>query len=670
MKQLAKVIGSFICFLLVLSPLALCQMKAGSEPAQAAAVARGAIWKEITSGHAGSATVAITDSGRTVYAEGFGMADREQSIPVERDTLFNIGSVSKVYCAMAVMLLVDEGKVELDQPVTAYLPGFTMEDMRYKDITVRMLLNHSSGLPGTNYVNSYGFAYNDNFYQETLGILAQSQLKHKPGEMAVYCNDGFTLAEMIVAKLSGRSYREFLEERIFKPLALQKTDLAVGQRDTRGLTVARYYNGEGVSEPLEVLSFWASGGLSTSAEELCRFVDVFSAEGTQLLSQSSLGEMQKKQPAQFWGKLRHPQMSFGLGWDMAEIPDYENKGIHVLGKSGGTGHYTSMVYTVPDKRISVAVITTGNSSAMEIARKILDAYLVEKGLMKEEVAKVKVPVKAQALPDTYQEYAGFYVGSEGVLYKVDLDIPKGKLIAYSLENGGKKEILAAAYGNSYFHTADDSAYYFATVDGSRYFISCGRVDAVLWQKIEPLKASERAVLAVDVDGQQWLRRNVKAYEGPLYASTHVVTSRQIEKLPGYVDFMGLKPVRSPLYAGLPGKAVRDATELKLNESRKAELWLSGGLYRNAKEAAKAQAGKNKIVLGAQGYNEWLVLPQAAVLHFAKPSQGRIIVFSPSGSILYDSIVKQGDIFAPAGSFAELLGEPGDVFELGVSLVKQ
>ena len=196
------------------------------------------------------------------------------------------------------------------------------------------------------------------------------------------------------------------------------------------------------------------------------------------------------------------------------------------------------------------------------------------------------------------------------------------------------------------------------------------MDAVLWQKIEPLKASEREVLAVDVDGQQWLRRNVKAYEGPLYASTHVVTSRQIEKLPGYVDFMGLKPVRSPLYAGLPGKAVRDATELKLNESRKAELWLSGGLYRNAKEAAKAQAGKNKIVLGAQGYNEWLVLPQAAVLHFAKPSQGRFIVFSPSGSTLYDSIVKQGDIFAPAGSFAELLGEPGDVFELGVSLVEQ
>ena len=108
--------------------------------------------------------------------------------------------------------------------------------------------------------------------------------------------------------------------------------------------------------------------------------------------------MQKKQPAQFWGKLRHPQMSFGLGWDMAEIPDYENKGIHVLGKSGGTGHYTSMVYTVPDKRIAVAVITTGHSSAMEIARKILDAYLAEKGWMNEAVVEVKAPLKAQALP--------------------------------------------------------------------------------------------------------------------------------------------------------------------------------------------------------------------------------------------------------------------------------
>ena len=79
-------------------------------------------WKAIQSGRAGSLTIAIMDNGRFVYSEGFGMADRAGSIPVDRHTLFNIGSISKTYCATAIMLLVDDGKIKLDSPVTAYIP--------------------------------------------------------------------------------------------------------------------------------------------------------------------------------------------------------------------------------------------------------------------------------------------------------------------------------------------------------------------------------------------------------------------------------------------------------------------------------------------------------------------------------------------------------------------
>lgn len=80
------------------------------------------------------------DDGQLVYAEGFGMADRAENIPVDAETIFNIGSISKLFCTTAVMLLVDDGLVELDNPVIQYIPEFTMVDDRYRNITVRMLL--------------------------------------------------------------------------------------------------------------------------------------------------------------------------------------------------------------------------------------------------------------------------------------------------------------------------------------------------------------------------------------------------------------------------------------------------------------------------------------------------------------------------------------------------
>ena len=123
---------------------------------EAVTTARIEIWKAIASGAASNATAAIIDDGKIVYSEGFGMRDRADSIPVDAHTQFNIGSVSKVFTTSAILLLVRDGKVDLDAPVTNYLPEFVMRDARYKDITVRMLLNHTSGFPGTLMKDGFG----------------------------------------------------------------------------------------------------------------------------------------------------------------------------------------------------------------------------------------------------------------------------------------------------------------------------------------------------------------------------------------------------------------------------------------------------------------------------------------------------------------------------------
>ena len=119
--------------LLLLANLFLLAWKSAENPFNnTITTARTEIWKAITSGTAGSATVAIMDGGKLIYAEGFGMADRETSTVVDENTVFNIGSISKLFAATSSMLLVDEGKVDLDEPVTTYLPGFAMADERYK----------------------------------------------------------------------------------------------------------------------------------------------------------------------------------------------------------------------------------------------------------------------------------------------------------------------------------------------------------------------------------------------------------------------------------------------------------------------------------------------------------------------------------------------------------
>jgi Beta-lactamase class C and other penicillin binding proteins len=195
--------------------------------------ARLEIWQDISTGKASSASIAVMDGGRIVYSEAFAMANRQESIPATTRTLYNMGSISKTFAATAIMLLVDDGKIDLDGNVTQYLPEFKMADSRYTDITVRMLLDHTSGLPGTGSANNVGYETNPAVYQDLLNSLSAAHLKAAPGETAPYANDGFTLAEMIVARVSGQSYIDFLSNRIFTPLNLQNTGLSVGEQSNQ-----------------------------------------------------------------------------------------------------------------------------------------------------------------------------------------------------------------------------------------------------------------------------------------------------------------------------------------------------------------------------------------------------------------------------------------------------
>ncbi|HEY5525956.1 MAG TPA: serine hydrolase domain-containing protein [Candidatus Anoxymicrobiaceae bacterium] len=628
-------------------------------------IARSEIWQDINSGKACSAEAAILDNGKIVYSEGFGMANRDTSTPVNTNTLFNIGSTSKTYCTAAVMKLVDAGKVKLDSPVVEYLPEFKMADPRYKAITVRMLLDHSSGLPGTTTANEVGYQVNPNFYADVLANYAHSHLKADPGFAAPYCNDGFTVAEMLVAKVSGRKYIDYLTTDILQPLGLTRTGVSVGQRPDEGIA-SFYLPDTGKKVPPEALSVLGAGGLSSTANELVMFGDSFSTGGQNVLSKSSRGEMMKAQPSQ-WAKAAvkqvgiNPEEAYGLGLDAVDMPAFQKQGIKVIGKGGDTDDYHSQLMSVPAKRITVAVIEAGHgSTAPSMANDVLESVLVSKGLMKKAATPVTAPMAPQPIPAQYRGFDGTYDLGSGLL-NVSFDFNNNTV---ALARPGAAPLGALIYHDGSFYAANGTRYGAISVEGQTVLLQYGHdLASVLGQKIPT--ASPPQALRADLNSQLWLRRNVRAYESMSLASgTHVVTSVTDPGLPGYVIMTGSKQVKSPVYAGMTSSALRDLTELDLLD-RSGQTWaqLSEMLYSPASVATQLGTETKSVTIGKDAYNEWFRTAGGLALNFDKPSKDRAVVFGPDGSTIYDSVINSGAVYAPAGSLVELAGAPGDVLKV-------
>src|SRR5205823_6091268 len=138
-------------------------------------------------------------------------------------TMFGVGSVSKMFATIAVMKLVDRGVVDLDTPLVTYLPAFRMASSGYENITVRMLLNHSSGFPGTDYRNADIRSPVPGYVDQVLQTLSMSRLKDPPGYMSVYCNDGFTITAALVEAMTGKSYVQLVQDEILTPLGMANT---------------------------------------------------------------------------------------------------------------------------------------------------------------------------------------------------------------------------------------------------------------------------------------------------------------------------------------------------------------------------------------------------------------------------------------------------------------
>lgn len=348
-------------------------------------------------------------------------------------TIYGIGSISKIFPAVAVMQLAEQGKLELDTPVYEYIPEFQMADERYREITPRMLLDHSSGLMGTSDYNAMLLGECDSTPHDTfLDRIRVQRLKADPGAFSVYSNDGFTLAEILVEKVSGMSFTEYIRQNITDKLGMEDTKTPAVRFD-RSRQAKIYYNNTNIELPAEYLYEIGAGGILSTAEDMCRFGQIFTRQGTKVLTDQSVLEMETAQT-------NHPFLDFegtgrgeyGLGWDTVCAYPFAEYGLKAVTKGGDTSSYHANLTVLPEENMSAAVLSAGGSSSLNqlLVSEMLLEVLAEEGKIG-AMPEAKQPELVQNVDlSEFEEYEGYYI-SQGIL---KIRFQDGALYISTLDN--------------------------------------------------------------------------------------------------------------------------------------------------------------------------------------------------------------------------------------------
>ena len=361
-------------------------------------------------------SIALVDEKGIVWAEGFGFADKESNIKATPDTLYNAGSISKIFTATAAMQLAEQGKLDIDQPLQKYLPEFSIKS-RFGDtskITPRNLMTHHSGLP-CNW--SLGMIVrNPGPFTEAVTAIKDEYTAYPPDYIFTYSNLGMALLGAAVGKVGNEEYTDYMSTHLLQPLGMSHSNFAPST------TSKSYHNGK-VVEALPMRDLPASG-LNSSANDIAHFMQMLFSDGKfagkQILRPETLSKMYTVQNA-------NVAMDFdsrvGLGWMLNSI-DVPHGGT-VASHGGLTMNFHSLIAVLPEHKLGVVVLsnsTTAQSAVNKISTETLKLALEAKlGIThqpKIDLATEKPDVNKNGM-QAYEGYFDTLIGLIKVKGKVD-----------------------------------------------------------------------------------------------------------------------------------------------------------------------------------------------------------------------------------------------------------
>lgn len=412
-----------------LAQTASTQSIAPAELAQATAAIEAAAQAELADKQIPSIAIALVDRNGVVWSKAFGYADTAGKVSATPATLYRAGSISKLFTDVAIMRLAEQGRVDLDAPVTTYLPDFRPANPYGVPITLRQLMTHRSGLvrepPRGHYFDSHAKGQAD-----AVASLNETTLVARPGSVTKYSNAGIAVVGEVVARVTGQPFEQAVAELVLQPVAMADSGFsrAVLRHPVATSQMASFDGGRWEAPALE-LGTPAAGSLYTSANDLARFAQAMLNGGGPLLSRASLAEMWREQYAPAGGR------RFGLGFALGDLD-----GQPTYGHGGAVYGHVADLRLLPDAGLASIVLATVDSSPVagrlgSFALRALQAAQQGKPL----------PVWHRSQPVTGGEakrLSGRYVDGAD---SVNLRVFDGGLMLDSPERAAEVRKLGAAY---------------------------------------------------------------------------------------------------------------------------------------------------------------------------------------------------------------------------------
>lgn len=627
---------------------------------------------------------AMMDSGEIVESGVGGVYSKQENRLLTTENLFGIGSTSKMFTTAAMMRLADQGKVDLGCPVTDYIPEFTMADERYQDITVRMLLNHSSGLMGSTYGNGFLFDDADTQAHDTLlDDLATQTLKADPGAFSVYCNDGFTLAEIVIERVSGMSFTDFIHQEITDPLGMAHTKTM--QDDFDRSSIVRTYNPYAPEQetPTDAVNIIGTGGVYATAEDLCRFAQIFTGEADVLTDASREATFHKEYADGQWLDVENNTVGYGLGWDSVDLYPFNLYGIQAVTKGGDTLLMHNSLIVLPEYGLSAAVSSSGGSSAycQMLATSLLLDQLEEKGVITERLSALDsfTPAEQTALDADMKQYEGLY-GDSTSLMRLTMD-DAGTLTLTNAYAPTQAQTYIYCGNGLFKHETGALELRFIEQNGRTYLTARGysAIDGlcdVVSETYYLEKLPENAV--TDEMQTAWAAREGKAYVSVTDKASSQLYMSGLPMLGiGTVDgYLLSNPLtsgsRADVAIQIPMMGGRDTSPFVFETIDGAEyMHYTDGLYMDISAVPDIYTGtQSHLTIQPNGYNRWYNLPEVLdgkTMSIQGSESTGFVVFNAAGQTVNQSAVT-GDtqVILPGGGAIVFCGDAGDRIDLTIS----
>ncbi|HEX3149943.1 MAG TPA: serine hydrolase [Gemmataceae bacterium] len=310
-------------------------------------------------------SIAVVEDQTVLWSKGFGHANLAKTKAASTDTVYRVGSVSKLFTDIAVMQLVEEGKLDLDAPVTKYLPEFKPTNSFGKDITLRQLMSHRSGLVREPPVGNY-FDADPPSLEKTVASLNGIPLVYEPGTKIKYSNAAIAVVGRVVERVDGRPFAKAVRERVLVPLGMTHSDFEPTAAVKAQLSEAQMwtYHGRDFPAPTFELGEGPAGCMYSTVTDLARFASTLFADGKPVLKAESLQKMLTPQFAKPDAK-----DGFGLGFMLGELDGQKR-----IGHGGAIYGFSTELAILPESKLGVIVIAN-KDVANRVTTRIADVAL-------------------------------------------------------------------------------------------------------------------------------------------------------------------------------------------------------------------------------------------------------------------------------------------------------